>query len=356
MDLKPTFEGPNATLRKSGWCMFGAFIIAALLFPVAIKDQFVIRLAMFAFIWAAFSVAWNLFSGYSGYISFGHAVFFGVGALLSTWLQVNFGVTPWIGMLAGGVAAVLLAIIVGYVTFSAGLSGIYFGLSMLTFPLIAGAVIIWLGYIQITIPIEAQNPVLYMSFSGITGYYYTALLLFGLTFLVSWWVKRNRLGYYLHAIKASEEAAESLGVNTLRYKIYALSLSAFLSALIGTLYVQANFIFATSGIFSLHLSAKPVILSVAGGLGTIFGPVVAAFTLFPFAELLREQFGSQIPGIDGIVYGVVLIMVVLYYPDGIYVGLRNRFLDSEVEEHADVADVNQPDETNTDYGNKENTS
>lgn len=345
MDLNFNFTGPNAEMRKRGWYLFGAFLVAALALPLVTDNQFVVRLTMFAFIWSAFSLAWNLFSGYSGYISFGHAVFFGIGAFVSTVLQINFHITPWIGMIAGAVAAVVLAVLVGYATFKAGLTGIYFGISMLAFVLIAGPVIIWLGYLELSIPIEATSPILYMSFRGVQGYYYTAMLLFAISFVVSWWVKRNRLGYYLQAIKASEEAAESLGVNTLKYKIYALSLSAFLSALIGTLYVQSNYIFATSGIFSLHLSAEPVILSVAGGMGTLFGPIVAAFTLFPFAELLREQFGSIIPGIDSIVYGSVLIVVIIFYPDGLYVGIRRRLLDRGDTENSETANENNSDTT-----------
>lgn len=316
----------DAKLKRAGWAGFAVFLVATALLPLLSDDQFVLRLIMFAFIWSAFAVAWNLFSGYSGYISFGHAIFFGIGAFVSTWLQINMGVVPWIGMVAGAVVAVAIALVIGYITFHAGLSGIYFALSMLTLPLIAAPVITWLGFIELSIPINAEQPILNMSFLDVGGYYYTAMLLFVVTFATSWWIQRNRLGYYLQAIKSSEEGASSLGVDTMRYKLYALSVSAFLSALLGTVYVQSNFIFATTGIFTLTTSAQPVILAVAGGLGTLFGPVVAGFTLFPIAELLREELGSIIPGINAIVYGVVLIVIIIYLPDGLYAGIRKRLL------------------------------
>ncbi|WP_411965871.1 branched-chain amino acid ABC transporter permease [Haloferax sp. YSMS24] len=323
-------------LQRIGWSAFAVFLVVGAALPLVVDDQFVLRLVMFAFIWSAFAVAWNLFSGYSGFISFGHAIFFGVGAFTSTWLQINMEIVPWIGMVVGAVFAVVIAVTIGYITFSAGLSGIYFALSMLTLPLIAAPVVTWLGYIELSIPIATDQPLINMSFLGIEGYYYISVGLFLLTFGVAWWVQRNRLGYYLQAIKSSEEGAASLGVNTTRYKILALSLSAFLSALIGTVYVQANFIFATNDIFTLTTSAQPVILAVAGGLGTLFGPVVAGFTLFPIAELLREELGSIIPGINGIVYGFVLIFIIIYLPDGIYAGARNRLFSNRTSRNVET--------------------
>lgn len=317
----------NSTVRRAGWALFALFLAVMAVLPMVSDDQFVLRLILFSFIWAGFAVAWNLFSGYSGYISFGHAIFFGMGAFVSTVLQAEMGITPWIGMVVGALVSVLIALLIGYITFRAGLSGIYFALSMLTLPLIAAPILVWLGYIELSIPIEAEQPLLYMSFRGVEGYYYIAMFLFLVTFAISWWVQRNRLGYYLQAIKSSEEGAASLGVDTTKYKLAALSLSAFLSSMFGVIYVQSNFIFASVDIFTLTTSAQPVILAVAGGLGTLFGPVVAGFTLFPIAELLREELGSIIPGINAIVYGIVLIFIIVYLPDGLYTGIRERLLD-----------------------------
>lgn len=316
-------------IRRAGRIGLGVLFVVLLVLPFVTSSSAIVRLALLSFIWAGYATAWNLFSGYSGYISFGHAVFFGTGGFVSTILLVEFGITPWIGMWAGAVVAVLAALVIGVVTFRAGLSGIYFALAVLAFPLIVAPVIVWYGYIEVSVPFTPDAQYVMMSFRGLTEYYFIAMGMLLLTLGVTWWIQRNRLGYYLQAIKSSEEAAESLGVNTFRYKLYALSVSAFLSALLGTVYVQVNYIFFTNGIYGLTVSAQAVILGVAGGLGTLFGPLVAGLTLFPLAEYLRSTLGSVIPGIHNIIYGIVLIVVIIYLPDGIYAGLRDWLLSEE---------------------------
>lgn len=328
-------------IRRAGRITLGLLFVGLLVYPHVVTGSFHRQMAILAFIWAGYATAWNLFSGFSGYISFGHAIFFGAGAFVSTILLVEQNVSPWIGMLAGGVVAVAAALVIGIVTFRAGLSGIYFALAILAFPLIAAPVIIWYGYIEVSVPLNFDRPYLFMSFRGMMEYYYIALALLLVTLGVTWQVQRSRLGFYLQAIKSSEEAAESLGVDSFRYKLYALSLSAFLSGLLGTIYVQVNFVFFTQGIFGVTVSAQPVILAVAGGLGTVFGPLVAGFTLFPIAEILRSEFGSVIPGIHNILYGIVLIVVIIYLPDGLYAGLRQRMLDTgqaDADEERALAD------------------
>lgn len=324
----------QSQVRNAGRIVLaGTFLVLAGL-PLVTDDQFLIRLTLLAFIWSGYATAWNMFSGYSGYISFGHAIFFGAGAFTSTWLLATYDITPWIGMFAGGLVAVVLAVVIGIVTFRAGLSGIYFALAMLSFPLIAAPVLVWLGFIEISVPFNPDQAWAYMSFRGLVEYYYIAFALLIATLAINWKIHYSRLGYYLKAINSSEEAASSLGVDTARYKIYALSLSGFLSALMGTIYIQVNYIFATHSVFTLTTSAEPVILGVAGGLGTLFGPLVAGLTLFPFAELLRSALGSTIPGIHNIVYGIVLIFIIIFLPDGIYASLRQKLMDRAKDDHA----------------------
>jgi len=342
MVSNPFTNVDNAKIRRGGHGILAALFVAFLALPLVTEESGLLRLVLLAFIWSGYAAAWNLFSGFSGYISFGHAVFFGLGGFVSTVLLADHGITPWIGMIAGAFAAVAAALVIGVITFRAGLSGIYFALSVLAFPLILAPVLIWLGYIEVSVPFNPDQAYYYMSFRGMVEYYYIALALFTLTMAVAWKVQRSRLGFYLQAINSSEEAAESLGVNTFRYKLYALSLSAFLSGLLGTVYIQINYIFATEGIFSVNTSAQPVILAVAGGLGTLFGPLFAGLTLFPLAETLRATYGSAIPGIHHIIYGVVLIAVIIFFPDGLYVGIRDLLLGEEGEpERADNATVTE---------------
>lgn len=297
-------------------------IAALLVLPFVTDSSAVIRMLTFTFIWAGFAIAWNLFSGFSGYISFGHAIFFGTGAFTSMYMVNVWDISPWIGMIVGGVMAGLMGLLIGFITLRA-LSGIYFALSILAITLIAEPLVIWLGYVEISLPFDPTREFYYMGFRDLTPYYLTAFALMVVTFIVSWKVKNSKMGYYLNAIKGSEPAARSLGVNAYRIEIYALGISGLLSGLFGTVYMQTNFIFTAESAFGLHTLVQPVVLSIAGGLGTLFGPVVGAFLLFPFAEMLRAEFGGVIPGIHNVIYGIVLIIIIIYLPDGILPGVQN---------------------------------
>jgi branched-chain amino acid transport system permease protein len=341
-------ELTQTQIKQWGWRAVAALVVVFLVFPFITTSSFQLRLLMFAFMWTGFAIAWNILSGYSGYISFGHAVFFGTGAFTSTLLLVEYDISPWIGLILGGIAAAAVAVVIGSVTFR--LSGIYFGLAMLSFPLILIPVITWIGYLEISIPFQPGR-VGYMSYRGVEPYYYLALGLLLATAAVAWQVQRSRIGYYLRAIKGSEQAAESLGVNTFRYEIYALMISAFLSGLFGTVFAQASFILTPAGGYGLPSSVQPVVLSVAGGLGTFFGPIVGGMLLYPLAELLRSNFSHIIPGIDRIVYGVILIVTIIFLPDGIYPGIRKYVLGraspdqpSETEETATATATEESDD------------
>lgn len=324
---------------KIGIALVMAILVAI---PFVTDSSGVIRMVTFAFIWAGFAVSWNMFSGFSGYISFGHAIFFGTGAFTSMYLVNHFDISPWIGMIAGAVMAGLMGVLIGFITLRS-LSGIYFALSILAITLIAEPLVTWLGFIEVSLPFDPQREFYYMSFRGLTPYYFISLGLLIFAFLVSWKVKTSKMGYYLNAIKGSEPAARSLGVNAYRTEIYALAISGFLSGLFGTVFMQANFIFTAESAFGVHTLVQPVVLTIAGGMGTLFGPIVGAFLLFPFAEMLRAEFGGVVPGIHNVIYGVVLIIIIIYLPDGILPGVQNfverRFVRTEnATEDADTVD------------------
>lgn len=328
--------------RQYGWYTAAALTGVAVIIPLLEPSNSLLRMILFAFIWSGSAVAWNILSGYSGYISFGHGIFFGFGAIVPTLLIIEYGITPWLGMWAGAVTALFAATLIGVI--SLRLSGIYFALSMLAYPMALIPVFIWAGWVEISIPFTPNRALYFMSFRSVTGYYYVALAMLLLAFAVSWWVQRNRFGFYLRAIKGSEEAAESLGINTYRYELFALQTSAFLTALFGTVYSQATFVITPDGTFGLTPTVQPVVLSVAGGLGTLFGPVVAGMTLYPLTELLRSNLSGVIPGIHNIVYGIVLIIVIIYYPDGYYIGVRDYVMErfgGEVERSAESAEAQQ---------------
>lgn len=300
-----------------------AIVLASfVVFPLFNDSSFLTRILLFTFLWSGFAVAWTLFSGFTGYFSFGHSIFFGLGAFTSTILQVEFGVSPWFGLVIGGFVAAAVALVIGELILRR-LSGIYFGLAMLAIPMAMIPVLRWLGYIEISVPFQPTAP-LNMSYRSDANYYYLALALLVVTTGVAWWVKRSRIGSYLTAIRENEQSAQSLGIDTHRHKRRMFAVSAFLSGLYGTLFVQSNFIFTPEGTFGLNVIVYSVVFPIAGGVTTVFGPILAGLFLYPIASLLKSMFGSALPGIDNVVYGLVIIVMIQFTPDGLYPAVKSK--------------------------------
>lgn len=326
LPLKLESDGFRTTGRVVGWLTLAGLIV----FPLVVEGSFLVRLMTFTFIWVGVSSAWNLFTGYSGYFSFGHSTFFGIGAFTSTFLLLEYDVTPWIGMVVGAILAVVSSLILGAVLFRRRLTGLYFGLATLMVPLIIIPALVWQGFGEISVPYFPGREY-YMAYTGPTGYYYIALILAIVATVVAWVVRRRRIGFYLRAINNSEDAARSLGVLTFQYKMAAFAGSAFLTALFGTVFVQATFVFTPEATFGLFVSVQPVVYSIVGGIGTVIGPVVAALLLAPSVQFLGAEFGGAFPGIDEVVLAVLLIVATFYFPDGLYTNTR-EWLMRTVEE------------------------
>lgn len=334
-------------IRKGGRLGLGLGSALLVAMPLIVIDESFLRVLTLAFVWGGLAVSWNVFSGYTGYLSLGHTLFFGIGAFTSTLLLAIYEVPPWIGLVAGAILAAVIGAIVGLILLR--LSDIYFALATLSIPLALIPTFIWLGYINVPIPFRPEEAFLYMSFRGIIPYYYLGLAMLAFSTAVAWKIKHSRIGFYLNAIKGSEEAAESLGIDTTRYEVYALSLSAFLAALFGTLYVQTTFVLTPEQVFGVGAVTYSVILPVAGGVGTVFGPVIAGLTIYPLGELLRTTTGEIAPGINNIIFGIILIAIMIYLPDGIYTSVRNwviqRAEDPETEtKRSPPNTTNQPED------------
>ena len=274
-------------------------------------------------IWAIFGVSWNLFSGYSGLVSFGHAAFFGTGAYTVTLLLVHWGVSPWFGLPIAMVLGAAAGAAIGYPTFR--LRGSYFALAMLAYPLALVYVFDWLGYQEVTLPIKRDNPGLYMQFIDQRVYLAQALGLLAVALLISLAIERSRFGRSLLAIKQNELAAEAAGVDTLRWKLLALTVSGGLAAGAGGLYAIILLVVTPQSVFGLVASAQAMILPLFGGAGTLWGPVIGAAVLVPLSEVLHAELGDVLPGVQGIVYGVALVLVILLAPEGIYWRVRDLF-------------------------------
>ena len=296
-------------------------ILAWLALGFVVQNAYYRLLLIIVPIWATFGISWNIFSGYSGLVSFGHAAFFGIGAYTVTLLLVHFGVTPWLGLPIAVVLGAIAGAAIGYPTFR--LRGSYFALAMLAYPLALVYLFDWLGYQEVTIPINRDQPILYMQFEDQRVYLALALGLLAIGLLISLAIERSRFGMSLLAIKQNELAAEAAGVDTRLWKMRAIALSGALAAGAGGLYAIILLVVTPQSVFGLVASAQAMILPLFGGAGILWGPVIGAAVLVPLSEVLHAELGSLVPGIQGIVYGVALILVILLAPEGIYWRVRD---------------------------------
>ena len=302
--------------------------VLALLGLPAVLNSYALTIFILILFYGFLGQAWNIVGGYTGQLSAGHAAFVGVGAYTSAMLSSEYGVTPWLGMFAGAVLASGLGAIIGYLGFRFGLRGFYFVLLTVAFAEVCRILVS---------NIDALGGALglYITFTGNPRqfqfqdqrvYYYVALALMLAATGVAALIERRRFGIYLTAIREDEGACEALGVDTFKYKMLAMVVSSFLTGLGGTFYAFYLFSLQPSTVFGIPLSVEIIIRPIIGGAGTLLGPILGSFILTPLAELSRQYFGqSGLHGAHLIVYGVLLISVVLFLPQGAYPFLRRLF-------------------------------
>src|SRR5439155_1722642 len=265
--------------------------------------------------WATMGLAWNIISGYAGQTSFGHQAFFGVGAYVTVLLVVTFRLTPWIGLVVGMLAAMMAAVLIGFPTFR--LAGIYFALATLAYPLILRILMDFLGYQEVAIPMMRTRPVAFMQFSDPRAYDVLALGALAATLVLSHWIETSRLGYALRALKENEQAAEAMGVDTFRAKMFAYVLSAAPAAVAGVIYTHAIlFIVTPEAVFGVLVIVQTLVVCLVGGVGSKWGPIIGSALMVPLSEMLDATVGDRLPGIQGVVYGGALVLVMLFAPEG----------------------------------------
>jgi branched-chain amino acid transport system permease protein len=296
-------------------------VLAGVVLTLVLQERYHHRVLTLVLVWATMGLAWNIISGYAGQTSFGHQAFFGIGAYVTVLLAVTAGLTPWLGMVVGMAAAVVAAVLIGLPTFR--LAGIYFALATLAYPLIFRIVMDFLGYQEVSIPMVRDRPVAYMQFRDPRAYDLLALAALAATLLLSHWIEGSRLGYALRALRANEQAAEAAGVDTFRAKMAAYMLSAAPAALIGAIYAHAIlFVVTPDAVFGVLVIVQTLVVCLVGGVGSKWGPLIGAAIMVPMSETLDATVGDQLPGIQGVVYGGALVLVMLFAPEGIYWRLR----------------------------------
>jgi branched-chain amino acid transport system permease protein len=308
-------------------------IVGAACIPFATRaligdDDYWLQMLIWVMFFAYLGAAWNLIGGFAGQYSIGHAGLLGIGAYTSSLLYVHAGVSPWLGMLAGGGLAAVVGGAIGYPCFR--LRGAFFSLVTIAFAemLRVGTELTDSlfglpinGVRGFLLPVAGSRPADFQ-FVGKRGYYYVMLGLLVIILTVGWLVKRSRLGYYLAAIRDDEDAAAALGVRPARAKLSAMVLSSFFTAIGGTFYAQLIGFITPTRTMSLDFSVQMVVMPVLGGIGTVLGPLWGALVLVPIAEVTRALWGGSLQGVHLIIYGALLMLVILKWPQGIDPWLR----------------------------------
>lgn len=325
--------------------LLGIVAVAALfLVPKFVESTYALHIMVLIFISVIMGSGWNILGGYTGQYSVGHAAYFGAGAYTTMILLQYRQIAPWYGIWAGIAVAVLVGLIIGSICFR--LRGPYFVLASIAVAEIFRVTALNLpgltnGAEGILItgvpPLKIGNTVI-TDFISKVPFYYTGLVIALVVIFATWLVQNSKLGYYFQAIREDQDAAHSLGISLTLYKNVALAISAVFTSLAGSLYALYVGFIDPSTVLALDLSVQIVMICIIGGIGTIFGPVIGAVVLIPFSEALRSNaiaqalidsglvkedsaIGSflkdQLSHAHVLIYGILLVVVILYMPDGI---------------------------------------
>ena len=299
-----------------------AVALAFLFFGFWIDDPYIKQIFINVTIWAMMGIAWNVFSGYTGLVSFGHAAFFGLGVYTVVILALEYDVTPWIGIPVGIVAGVIAGAIVGLPTFR--LRGVYFALAMLAYPLTLLYVFEWLGYQEPTIP--KKDSWTFMQFENDFNMLLIGVVLMSIAVWISSRIHASRFGLSLSALKQNELAAEGVGIDTKAWKLRAIMVSGGIAAAAGGFYAIVFLVATPNSAFGMLSSAQAMIVALFGGVSTVWGPVVGSLMLIPLSELFEATIGHYFLGTRGILLGVAIVAMMMYAQEGLFPKLREWLL------------------------------
>jgi branched-chain amino acid transport system permease protein len=310
---------------RRGLALLGILLVALLAIPFLVSDYLLTVLILILY-FAYTGQAWNIMMGFAGQLSLGHALYVGLGAYTAAALFFHYGISPWIGLPLAVAISALVGAIIGFLAFRFGVAGVYFAILTIAFAEFARIGFDhwrWVGgSAGLFVPVAnyTQNDLWTLRGSPRMFYYLILALTVG-AFLLCHMLLRTRAGYYWQAIREDEEAARALGIDTFRYKMYAVSLSAAITSIAGIFFAfYYNNLFPEQ-VFNIGRSIEIILGPIIGGIGTLFGPVLGAFLLTGLAEALREgmlRFGIDVPGAKQVFYGICLLVVVIALPHGVW--------------------------------------
>ncbi len=309
---------------KRLYLLLTAVFAILMLLPVFLGN-YALGIFVMTFFWAYVGHSWNVLTGYTGHISLGHALYIGIGAYTTTFLAQTVGLTPWIGMFLGGCIAAAIALFLGFLGFRFGLRGVYFVILTIAFAELTRLAVSHIEALGSFTGIFLDfNPSFYnFQFRGNIPYYYIALGFMVASLIAVRIIQVPKVGRFMVAIREDEEAAQALGVNTFKYNMIAIAISAFMTSLAGAFYANYIFYLHPNTLFGMSMSIELILRPIVGGLGTLFGPIIGSLILTPLSEISRAYFAKGgLEGLHLILYGVVATLVVLFMPKGIIVYVR----------------------------------
>ena len=307
----------SSTLKPIPWALHAAVLALAVAFPFVFPSNFMVNFGVLALFYAFIGQSWNISGGFAGQLSFGHVAFFGAGAYASTIVQIRYGFSPWLGLPVAALAGALVGGVIAVLSFRAGLKGSYFALITLAFAevlrIVSNSVAITGGGLGMLIPLKvgAAN----LQFAERSGFYFLILVLAAGSIALAEWLRRSRFGAQLAAIRENEDAARALGINVFAEKVKVMLLSGAIGGLGGCFFAQYFLYIDPLIVFGVDKSIEILLVSMIGGAGTVYGPLVGALLLALVSDGTRAL--TQIQGLSLVLYGALLVAIIAFLPNGL---------------------------------------
>ena len=307
-------------------------LLAALLAAPWIVNDYLLTVLIVILYFAYTGQAWNIMMGYAGQLSLGHAIYVGLGAYVAAVLFTRFGIAPWLGFLAAIPVTAACGAVIGFLAFRFGVAGVYFAILTIAFAEFARIGFDHLDIVNASaglfLPVAqyAHNDLWRLRGSP-TMFYYVMLAAALAAFMLCRALLNSRMGYFWLAIREDEQAARAAGINTFRYKMYAVMISAAVTSFAGVFYAFFYNNLFPEQVFNISRSIEMILGPVIGGIGTLFGPVLGAFVLTGLAESVNSAMlalGFDLPGAKQVFYGICLLLVVVALPEGVWPWLARR--------------------------------